>query len=492
MDTMYSVFDSLQSNADETLIGKVIKKAITPLENGDENWELILAVCDLVNSSDQGPRDAIRCLRRRLQHHEHDWKSLAMSFSVLEAMVKNCGRRFHYELANRAFLHSLRSLLISTCCNELLDEGDEMPLLLSNQSTSLQQAQDYQIHTDSIQTNANEKFSSSAILRPLDDEAQDDSLLVDNAFMPYSLQQRILGNIRCWDHVFKSDAKLKAVKDLYNELLSKGFRFPELNSSLTLVPVEASPQSLDVAAILDNIDVPTDSVQKSSLIQTIKTRASNIIKKSTWSSRPPDATQQNVNSQQEYEASTFPNHGGSLVHCSTFLRRAEIAKLKSEISVVCEHVSILNQMVSSFSIPPGVVKSIEPAQPTGQFEQTHEPSDAIDSGDCSRAPASWDISSAAARPNDIVLMNELYNTCVEMHSRILDIIGFVDEELLAQVLSLVDEINDVFSCYLEFKRTREPYSESESDKAAITNEQRSISVSEHNTENLINIEDSST
>lgn len=46
----------------------VIEKA-TDSNQASENWGLILEVCDLINSSEDGPKDAIKAIRKRLQQN---------------------------------------------------------------------------------------------------------------------------------------------------------------------------------------------------------------------------------------------------------------------------------------------------------------------------------------------------------------------------------------------------------------------------------------
>lgn len=352
MDAVYSVIDSLQSNPDETLVGKAIAAAKRKLDSGEENWAAIMTVCDLTNSTEQGPRDAVRAIRKQLQAQQ-DWQTVSTMMSIIEALTKNCGRRFHLQLTNRAFLREIRLLLING--------QREAP---SEQS------------------------------------------------IPIDLQKRILGMIQCWAYVFRSDKRFKPVKDLYSELLAHDFDFPDLKSSVSLMPAEAIEAEGVVSPAEEGRDGRATNPTK--VFDSLKARALNFVKGPLFV-EPREGSADRV----EFRAGTF-------------LTPHQIAKLRSEISVVCEHVNILNQIIDSF-------------QPEGH--STKAPGDHHNSDDATN-PAS----DVAYRRRDLELMDRLYDVCGEMHSRILDIIGLVDEELLAQMLSLIDEMNNVFARYLDFRR----------------------------------------
>uniref|UniRef100_A0A673MWY9 ADP-ribosylation factor-binding protein GGA3-like n=1 Tax=Sinocyclocheilus rhinocerous TaxID=307959 RepID=A0A673MWY9_9TELE len=68
-----------------------LNKATNP-SNRQEEWEYIIGFCDQINKELEGPQISVRLLAHKIQSPQ-DWESL----QVLEACMKNCGRRFYNE-----------------------------------------------------------------------------------------------------------------------------------------------------------------------------------------------------------------------------------------------------------------------------------------------------------------------------------------------------------------------------------------------------------
>lgn len=98
----------------------------------DENWALIMEVCDLINELEEGPKDAVRAIKKRFQlnagkNNHIVMLTLTASFpdsvaresgsdhsffvQVLETCVKNCGRRFHVLVCSKDFIQELVKLI---------------------------------------------------------------------------------------------------------------------------------------------------------------------------------------------------------------------------------------------------------------------------------------------------------------------------------------------------------------------------------------------
>lgn len=75
-----------------------------------ENWALNMEICDLVNETEDGPRDAIKAIRKRLQQNAGKNYTIVMyTLTVLETCVKNCGKQFHILACNKDFVQELVS-----------------------------------------------------------------------------------------------------------------------------------------------------------------------------------------------------------------------------------------------------------------------------------------------------------------------------------------------------------------------------------------------
>ncbi|XP_019627945.1 PREDICTED: TOM1-like protein 2 isoform X5 [Branchiostoma belcheri] len=92
-----------------TQVGQRIEQA-TDATLGSENWALMMEICDIINETDEGPKDAIKAIKRRLQT-KGNHKVLMLTLTVLETCVKNCGHRFHVLVANKDFVNEMVKII---------------------------------------------------------------------------------------------------------------------------------------------------------------------------------------------------------------------------------------------------------------------------------------------------------------------------------------------------------------------------------------------
>uniref|UniRef100_A0A3P8SL77 Golgi associated, gamma adaptin ear containing, ARF binding protein 3 n=1 Tax=Amphiprion percula TaxID=161767 RepID=A0A3P8SL77_AMPPE len=81
-----------------------LNKATHPT-NRQEDWEYIIGFCDQINKELEGPQIAVTLLVHKI-HSSQEWEAL-QALTVLEACMKNCGRRFHNEVGKYRFLNEL-------------------------------------------------------------------------------------------------------------------------------------------------------------------------------------------------------------------------------------------------------------------------------------------------------------------------------------------------------------------------------------------------
>ncbi|CAL1588497.1 unnamed protein product [Knipowitschia caucasica] len=86
-------------------VGQLIEKA-TSSSLPSEDWALNMEVCDLVNASEEGPRDAVRAIKKRIVSNKN-FKEVMMTLTVLETCVKNCGYKFHVLVTTRDFIEGV-------------------------------------------------------------------------------------------------------------------------------------------------------------------------------------------------------------------------------------------------------------------------------------------------------------------------------------------------------------------------------------------------
>ncbi|XP_074647731.1 TOM1-like protein 2 isoform X2 [Tubulanus polymorphus] len=100
-----------QSNPFSSPVGQRIEHA-TEGNLASEDWALNMEICDIINESDDGPKDAIRAIRKRLTTTiGKNNKSVMYTLIVLETAVKNCNKRFHVQVANKDFLQDLVKII---------------------------------------------------------------------------------------------------------------------------------------------------------------------------------------------------------------------------------------------------------------------------------------------------------------------------------------------------------------------------------------------
>ncbi|XP_075429960.1 ADP-ribosylation factor-binding protein GGA1 [Ascaphus truei] len=89
---------------DEESLEARINRATNPL-NKEQDWEGVQAFCDQLNRDLEGPQLATRLLAHKIQSPQ-EWEAM-QALMVLEACMKNCGKRFHSEVGKFRFLNEL-------------------------------------------------------------------------------------------------------------------------------------------------------------------------------------------------------------------------------------------------------------------------------------------------------------------------------------------------------------------------------------------------
>lgn len=103
--------NALIGNPFSTAVGSKIEQA-TDGTLASENWALNMEICDLVNETEEGPRDAIKAIRKRLsQNAGKNYTVVMYTLTILETCVKNCGKKFHILACNKEFIQELVKLI---------------------------------------------------------------------------------------------------------------------------------------------------------------------------------------------------------------------------------------------------------------------------------------------------------------------------------------------------------------------------------------------
>ncbi|XP_006261959.1 target of Myb1 membrane trafficking protein isoform X1 [Alligator mississippiensis] len=95
----------LLGNPFSSPVGQRIEKATDgSLQN--EDWALNMEICDIVNETEEGPKDAFRAIKKRIVGNKN-FHEVMLALTVLETCVKNCGHRFHILVASHDFVEGV-------------------------------------------------------------------------------------------------------------------------------------------------------------------------------------------------------------------------------------------------------------------------------------------------------------------------------------------------------------------------------------------------
>ncbi|XP_013380934.1 ADP-ribosylation factor-binding protein GGA1-like [Lingula anatina] len=92
------------AEAEEEALEILLNKATSPL-NREVEVDFMNGFCDQVNQELDGPMTAVRLLAHKIQSPQE--REALYALTVLEACVKNCGKRFHQEIGKFRFLNEL-------------------------------------------------------------------------------------------------------------------------------------------------------------------------------------------------------------------------------------------------------------------------------------------------------------------------------------------------------------------------------------------------
>ncbi|KAL3317952.1 hypothetical protein Ciccas_003392 [Cichlidogyrus casuarinus] len=102
-------------------------KAETLVENAtsasmiETNWELNLMICDSIRGQDISPRPIINAIKKRLDASDNE-NQLMHSLTLLEILMKNCGRPVHEEVSKTDFLSCLVKLVEHSVSDTIRDK----------------------------------------------------------------------------------------------------------------------------------------------------------------------------------------------------------------------------------------------------------------------------------------------------------------------------------------------------------------------------------
>lgn len=100
-----AAMDFLLGNPFSSPVGQRIEKA-TDGSLQSEDWALNMEICDIINETEEGPKDAFRAVKKRIVGNKN-FHEVMLALTVLETCVKNCGHRFHVLVASQDFVENV-------------------------------------------------------------------------------------------------------------------------------------------------------------------------------------------------------------------------------------------------------------------------------------------------------------------------------------------------------------------------------------------------
>ncbi|XP_036152192.1 TOM1-like protein 2 isoform X10 [Myotis myotis] len=209
----------LLGNPFSTPVGQCLEKA-TDGSLQSEDWTLNMEICDIVNETEEGPKDAIRALKKRLNGNRN-YREVMLALTVLETCVKNCGHRFHVLVASRDFIDGVLVRIISPKNNP--------PTIVQDKVLALIQIARLRSELDIVRGNTKVMSEMLTEMVPGQEDSSDLELLQELHRTCRAMQQRVVELI---SHVCNEEVteELLRVNDDLNNVFLRYERFERFRS----------------------------------------------------------------------------------------------------------------------------------------------------------------------------------------------------------------------------------------------------------------------
>uniref|UniRef100_A0A8B9TCC0 Target of myb1 like 2 membrane trafficking protein n=1 Tax=Anas platyrhynchos TaxID=8839 RepID=A0A8B9TCC0_ANAPL len=199
----------LLGNPFSTPVGQSLEKA-TDGSLQSEDWTLNMEICDIINETEEGPKDAIRALKKRLNGNKN-YREVMLALTVLETCVKNCGHRFHVLVANRDFIDGVLVKIISPKNNP--------PTIVQDKVLALIQIARLRSELDIVRGNTKVMSEMLTEMVPGQEDSSDLELLQELNRTCRAMQQRIVELISRVSNEEVTEELLHVNDDLNNVFL---------------------------------------------------------------------------------------------------------------------------------------------------------------------------------------------------------------------------------------------------------------------------------